>query len=188
MTKANIPDLYTRALASFGGVLSEVPLDAWDLPTPCTEWTVQTLVVHVVSGEVQLINLLEYKEFIDLDLSTNILGPDPMSTWRGTALKAIDFVQETPLDTPISHPTMNLTLERFLGARITDNVVHAWDLSQALSVPYEMEEEISEWLLDFWLSLFDFLSDSEHFSEPVEPIGDTSGARLLGLLGRTPKS
>ena len=51
MTNDGISDLYTRALASFGEVLSQVPLDAWDLPTPCTEWTAQTLVVHVVSGK-----------------------------------------------------------------------------------------------------------------------------------------
>ncbi len=188
MTNENIPDLYTRALASFGKALSEVSLDGWDLPTPCTEWTVQALVVHVVSGEVQLINLLEHQEFVDTDLSTNILGPDPMSSWRGTALKAIGMVQETPLDTPISHPTMALTLERLLGARITDNVVHGWDLSQALSVPYEIEEETAEWLLEFWLPLFDFLTDSEHFSSSVEPFDDSSSARLLALLGRTPKS
>ena len=188
MTNEDIPGLYTRALASFGKALSEVPLDAWDLPTPCTEWTVQSLVVHVVAGEVQLINLLEHQEFVDPDLSTNILGPDPMSTWRGTALKAIGVVQETPLDTPISQPTMTLTLERLLGARISDNVLHGWDLSQALSVPYEIEEEIAEWLLDFWLSLFDFLTDSEHFSAPVEPVDDSPSARLLALLGRNPKS
>ncbi len=188
MTSSNILDLYTRALALFGKALSEVPLDAWDLPTPCTEWTVQSLVVHVVSGEIQLINLLEHQEFADSELSTNILGPDPMSTWRGTALKAIGMVQETPLDTPISHPTMALTLERFLGARITDNVVHGWDLSQALSVPYDIEEETAEWLLDFWLPLFDFLTDSEHFSTPVEPFDDSASSRLLALLGRTRES
>ena len=184
MTNDGISDLYTRALASFGEVLSQVPLDAWDLPTPCTEWTAQTLVVHVVSGEVQLVNLLEHNEFVDPDLSANILGPDPMSTWRGTALKAIGLVQQTPLDTRVPHPTMDLTLERLLGARITDNVVHGWDLSQALSVPYETEEETAEWLLGFWLPLFDFLSDSEHFSAPVEPVDNSASARLFALLGR----
>lgn len=188
MTNDGISDLYTRALASFGEVLSQVPLDAWDLPTPCTEWTAQTLVVHVVSGEVQLVNLLEHNEFVDPDLSANILGPDPISAWRGTALKAIGLVQEMPLDTPISHPTMTLTLERLLGARITDNVVHGWDLSQALSISYDIEEETAEWLLDFWLPLFDFLTNSEHFSAPVEPIDDSASARLLALLGRTRES
>ena len=83
---------------------------------------------------------------------------------------------------------MALTLERLLGARISDNVVHGWDISQALSVPYEIEEETAAWLLDFWLPSFDFLADSEHFSTPVEPVDDSPSARLLALLGRTPKS
>tara|TARA_Y100001970_G_scaffold51298_2_gene64902 strand:+ start:4194 stop:4760 length:567 start_codon:yes stop_codon:yes gene_type:complete len=185
MKSENIFDLYTRSVAAFGEVLSNVPIDEWENPTPCTDWNIQMLVVHVVSGEVQVANLLESEIFVDPDLSANILGPDPMSTWRGTALKAIGLVQQTPLDTRVPHPTMDLTLERLLGARITDNVVHGWDLSQALSVPYETEEETSEWLLDFWLPLFDFLSDSDHFSAPVEPIDDSASARLLALLGRT---
>lgn len=187
MTSENIVDLYTRSAAAFGEVLSNVPIDAWENPTPCTDWNIQMLVVHVVSGEVQVANLLENEIFVDPDLSANILGPDPMSTWRGTAVKAIGLVQQTPLDTQVPHPTMDLTLERLLGARITDNVVHAWDLSQAMAIPYEVESDIGEWLLDFWLPLFDFLADSEHFSEPVEPVDNTAGARLLGLLGRNQK-
>ena len=83
---------------------------------------------------------------------------------------------------------MTLTLERLLGARITDNVVHGWDLSQALSISYDIEEETAEWLLDFWLPLFDFLTNSEHFCAPVEPIDDSASSRLLALLGRTRES
>ena len=82
---------------------------------------------------------------------------------------------------------MALTLERLLGARISDNVVHGWDLSQALSVPYEIEEETAEWLLDFWLSLFDFLTDSKHFSSPVEPV-DAPDYWLCLAVPRNPKN
>lgn len=188
MKPENIVDLYTRSVAAFGEVLSNVPIDAWETPTPCTDWNTQMLVVHVVSGEVQVANLLENEIFVDPDLSANILGPDPMSTWRGSALKAIGLVQQTPLDKELPHPTMELTLDRLLGARITDNAVHAWDLAQALSIPYVVEDHIAEWLLDYWLPLYDFLADSEHFSDAVEPADDTSGARLLGLLGRNCKT
>ena len=184
----DIVDLYTRSVASFGEVLSQVPIDCWDSPTNCPEWTIQALVVHVVSGEVQLVNLIENGTYASPELSPNVLGPDPMSTWRGSALKAIGLVQQTPLDKELPHPTMELTLDRLLGARITDNAVHAWDLAQALSIPYVVEDHIAVWLLDYWLPLFDFLADSEHFSEAVEPADETPGARLLGLLGRRHKS
>ena len=59
MKSENIVDLYTRSVAAFGEVLSNVPIDAWENPTPCTDWNIQMLVVHVVSGEVQVANLLE---------------------------------------------------------------------------------------------------------------------------------
>ena len=76
-----IVDLYIRSAAAFGEVLAQVPLESWDLPTPCSDWNTQTLVVHVVSGEIQVANMIENEAFLEPDLSTNILGPDPMSTW-----------------------------------------------------------------------------------------------------------
>ena len=80
-----IVDLYIRSVAAFGEVLAQVPAGSWDLPTPCRDWNTQTLVVHVVSGEIQVANMIENEAFLEPDLSANILGPDPMSTWRGTA-------------------------------------------------------------------------------------------------------
>lgn len=179
-----IVDLYTKSVASFGEVLSLVSLDSWDLPTPCSEWNTQTLVVHIVSGEVQLMDLIQNETYNSPELSSNILGPDPMSTWRGTAINAIDLVQKTPLEKELPHPTMELTLERLLGARITDNAVHAWDLSQALSREHVIDPEIAEWALNYWLDLYGFLTESEHFAAPLEPADQSPSTRLLSLLGR----
>lgn len=179
-----IVDIYTKSVASFGEVLSLVSLDSWDLPTPCSEWNTQTLVVHIVSGEVQLMDLIENETYNSPELSSNILGPDPMSTWRGTAINAIGLVQKTPLEKELPHPTMNLTLERLLGARITDNAVHAWDLSQALSREHVIDSEIAQWALDYWVEFYDFITESEHFGAPLEPTDQTPSTRLLALLGR----
>ena len=180
-----IVDLYIRSAAAFGEVLAQVPVGSWDLPTPCSDWNTQTLVVHVVSGEIQVANMIENEAFLEPDLSANILGPDPMSTWRGTALRAINFVQQTNINSQLPHPTMQLTLEELLGARITDNIVHAWDLSQAIATPYDIDGEIAEWALDYWLELYDFLENSDHYGPPQSPPDQTPGTRLLSLLGRT---
>ena len=181
----NIVDLYTRAVASFGETLQHVSLDSWEKRTPCDDWTIQTLVVHVLSGEVHLMNLVEDETYSSPELSPNILGPDPMSTWRGTAINAIRVAQDTPLGKELPHPTVTLTLERLLGARITDNAVHAWDLSQALSLNHVIDPEVAEWALDYWANMYDFLSQSEHFGPPQNPPDQTPSTRLLSLLGRT---
>ncbi len=185
MTSETIVDLYIRSAAAFGEVLSQVPVGSWDVPTPCSDWNTQTLVVHVVSGEIQVANMIENEAFLEPDLSTNILGPDPMSTWRGTALLAINLVQQTNMDLQLPHPTMQLTLHQLLGARITDNIVHAWDLSQAITSPYSIDNEIAEWALDYWLDLYDFLENSDHYGPPQSPPDQTPATRLLSLLGRT---
>ena len=185
MTSETIVDLYIRSAAAFGEVLSQVPVGSWDVPTPCSDWNTQTLVVHVVSGEIQVANMIENEAVLEPDLSANILGPDPMSTWRGTALRAINLVQQTNMDLQLPHPTMQLTLQQLLGARITDNIVHAWDLSQAITGPYSIDNEIAEWALDYWLDLYDFLEKSDHYGPPQSPPDQTPATRLLSLLGRT---
>ena len=129
--------------------------------------------------------MIENEAFLEPDLSANILGPDPMSTWRGTALRAINLVQQTDIDSQLPHPTMQLTLEELLGARITDNIVHAWDLSQAIATPYDIDSEIADWALDYWLELYDFLENSDQYGLPLRPPDQTPGTRLLSLLGRT---
>ena len=59
MTSETVIDLYIRAVAAFGEVLEQVPVGSWEIETPCTEWNLQTLVVHVVSGEIQVSDLIE---------------------------------------------------------------------------------------------------------------------------------
>ena len=184
MTSTDVVDLYVRSSALFGEALSVVTIDLWNEPTLCGDWDIQALAVHVVSGEAQLISLVEDGIFIDQEIASGALGPDPLAVWRGTALKAISLVKKTPLDQSLPHPTMDLTLERLLGARITDNAVHAWDLMKALGKDHVIEDDIAEWLLDYWLPLFDFLAESDHFDSPVTPANDSPSSRLLGLLGR----
>jgi len=184
----DVVDLYIRSVASFGEALTKVGLDEWQKPTPCPDWDMQSLSVHVVSGEVQLVELVESGIVMDQEMDSGVLGSDPVATWRGAAIRAITIARSTPLDTELPHPKADLTFESLLGARITENAVHAWDLSQALSLPCAVEDDIAGWLLDYWLPLFDFISDSEHFSSPVQPIDDTPSARLLGLLGRNQKN
>tara|TARA_B100000214_G_scaffold372325_1_gene350374 strand:- start:441 stop:1019 length:579 start_codon:yes stop_codon:yes gene_type:complete len=184
MTTETLIDLYIRSVAAFGEVLAKVPVGSWDLPTPCSDWNAQTLVVHVVSGEIQVANMIEKEAFLEPDLSANILGPDPMSTWRGTALRAINLVQQTNIDSQLPHPTMQLTLDQLLGARITDNIVHAWDLSQSIANRYDIDSEIAQWALDYWLELYDFLENSDHYAPPQNPTDQTPATRLLSLLGR----
>jgi len=84
------------AMAIFGNVLTQVDDEQLELSTPCSEWDVQSLISHVVLGDAAVPLLFARKplpEVVAVDIS--ILGPNPVATWRGTALAAIDALRAT---------------------------------------------------------------------------------------------
>ena len=84
-------DLYRRASDTFGAHVHRVRPDQWDLPTPCTEWDVRTLVNHVVGENRWAVPLFgggtiaEVGDRFDGDL----LGADPVAAWDESAAEAL---------------------------------------------------------------------------------------------------
>lgn len=181
----DVVGLYVRALAAFGEQLAKVGEIHWDLPTPCSDWDARALVAHVVIGEAAVPQLIRGESTDFADVNPSVLGPDAMATWRGTALAAIEIVRATPLDTLIDHPVSRRPLETVLGFRITDNLVHSWDLATAMAESLTLDPEIAQWALDFWLPLADKLTEGEFFAPMLAPSDDEPGTRLLALLGRS---
>jgi uncharacterized protein (TIGR03086 family) len=182
---ADVVDLYIRALAAFGNQVVALSDEQWLQTTPCPEWDALTLCAHVVLGEAQVVEMIDgHTSPADRAMEVGILGSDPVAAWRGTALRAIEEVRVADLDTVVKHPLGPQPLSRVLGFRITDNLVHAWDLSVVRDDPMELDSEIAQWCLDFWLPMADSLTASGYFGPMTEPADDTPGARLLALLGR----
>jgi len=182
----DLVDLYIRASAAFGGQVVDMGDEQWLEPTPCPEWNGLALVAHVVLGEAQVTEMINGHALpVERAMDVGILGSDPVSAWRGTALRAIEEVRVADLDAEVDHPPARQPLRRVLGFRITDNLIHAWDLSIVRGDPLALDPEIAQWCLDFWLPLADGLATSDYFGPMTEPADDTPGARLLALLGRT---
>ncbi|WP_211303329.1 maleylpyruvate isomerase N-terminal domain-containing protein, partial [Streptomyces milbemycinicus] len=48
--------------AQFAEILSKAKEEDWELPTPCTEWSIRDLVGHVIGGHVMATSLLTGEE------------------------------------------------------------------------------------------------------------------------------
>ena len=162
---------YRKAAAFFGEALTAVRDDDWANPTPCEGWDVRSLVAHLI-------------------VDTTVLGPSPMATWRGTALAALQAAgADGVLDNVYPHPVGELSGSVIVGFRVTENLVHGWDLARACGIDVEVPGDPAERCLDFWLPLVGSMDDSAvlrgSFGEPVLPPEDApAGVRLLALLGR----
>ena len=182
---------YRQAAALFGERLSLVGDDDWASPTPCDDWDVRSLVAHLIVGESLASAQFRGEGGAPVaEVDTSVLGPSPMATWRGTAIGALDAAAaDCVLDAVYAHPDGDLTGSVIVGFRITDNLVHAWDLARACGTDIELPEGLAVRCLDFWLPLAELLTGVDargrSFAEPVLPPDDSpAGVRLLALLGR----
>jgi uncharacterized protein (TIGR03086 family) len=180
-------DFFVRASAFFGEQIREVADGDWLLPTPCEGWDVQTVVAHVVVGDAQVSELLgggsveRVEEF-----SPTVLGSNPVAAWRGTALAAIRaFAAPGALERRYAHPVGNVRGRTIIGFRITDSLVHGWDVATALGEPVLLDPDLCEYCLDFWFPLAAGLPESGYYEPAIMPRDDADVAtRLLALLGR----
>lgn len=182
-TEPDLVDLYTRAAAFFGEQVIAVGDEEWDLPAT-DEWIVKAVVAHVVVSEAQMPDVAAGRPFEANDVDVSILGHDPVSVWRGTAVNALQSIAAADMDMLVDHPVGRIPLRSLVGFRITDNLLHGWDIGAARGLDLDLDPEIAGWALDFWLPLVDALEESEAFGPMVEPIDDEPGSRLLALLGR----
>ena len=184
-------DDYRQAAALFGERLSLVGDDDWANSTPCDDWDVRSLVAHLIVGEFLVAALFRGEGGVPIaEVDTSVLGPSPMATWRGTAGGALDAAAaDGVLDAVHAHHAGDLTGSMIVGFRITDNLVHAWDLARACGTDIELPEGLAVRCLDFWLPLAELLTGADargrSFAEPVlPPDASPAGVRLLALLGR----
>ena len=191
---ADLPELGTdpaedavASMAIFGRVLMQVDDEHLELETPCEGWDVQALISHVVLGDAAVPLLFNGDPLPGtMTIDTSILGPNPVATWRGTALAAIESLR-TPgaMEKTVQHPIGERPGAVVARFRMVDQLGHAWDLATAIGVEAEIPEALAEAALDFLYPMMDQLRESQVFAAPIAPPEDsTAVVRLMGLLGR----
>lgn len=180
-------DYFVRASAFFGEMVRAIGDEEWELATPCAEWDVRTLVAHVVVGDAQVPVLFAGEPVEQVaEYNPTVLGPNPLATWRGTALAAIRaFAAPDVLQQRYAHPVGNVRGRTVIGFRISDSLVHGWDLAVALGEDVMLDPELCEYCLDFWFPMAKTLPSSGFYAPALLPAdGANVSARLLALLGR----
>ncbi len=176
------------AMADFGRVLLQVDDEHLELETPCEGWNVEALISHVVLGDVSVPLLFTGNPLPStIAVDTSILGPNPVATWRGTALAAIEsWRADGAMDQIVQHPVGDHPGRVFARFRLVDVLGHTWDLAQAIGVDANLQEPLAEAALDFLFPLVNELRESMVFGPPVTPPVDSSASvRFLALIGRS---
>lgn len=193
--------LIERFLLSSSGFarrLRSVRAEQWTWPTPCTEWNVQQLVNHMTRGNLSYVRLLDGGDAAEFLLlrEADALGTDPVRAYEDSvsALSAA-FDRAGALRRVLDYPLGPVTGRQALAVRITDSVIHTWDLAQAVGVDDTLDRGLVAWidahLDDIYAGLPEtpVAAETTHrfFGRPVEAAPHASPqARLLHRMGRRP--
>lgn len=189
-----IVELYEHTSRQFGLRVAAVPVDGWDRPSTCSEWTVRALVNHVTRGNLNYIGLTEgatAAEFLRLR-DADALGADPQlayrEAWQGCAAA---FARPGVLDRIVDYPLGRIPARQALAVRTADTVVHTWDLAHSVGADETLDPKLVDWVLDGLGDIYAGLAEgpadpaSRFFGRPLAvPPAASRQDRLLRLMGR----
>ncbi len=169
-----------EVLDATGQLIATVPAARWADPTPCPGWTVSDLVGHLVTG-----NTLFSGAFGGADPGP--AGTDLLAAYRSSAAALLEAVaQPGALDKIVTVPFGTVPGIVALHLRITEVLVHGWDLARATGQLVAFSEDVAEQELAFSQAKLSDIPPGRSPFAPPQPVADDAPAidRLAACLGR----
>ncbi|HEY7013257.1 MAG TPA: TIGR03086 family metal-binding protein [Streptosporangiaceae bacterium] len=186
-------DQLGTAFDATGQILTAVRDEQWSAPTPCSEWTVRDLVGHMVTSNhafVRILNGAPPQAAAGTPPEAAVgSGADGglVEAYRDSAAALLRaFRQPGVLDRVHTVPIGPVPGIAALHLRITEVLVHGWDLARATGQHADFPEDLAEQELAFSRSkLADIPAGRTPFAPP-QPVPEDAPAidRLVALLGR----
>ena len=185
-----VPELLERALNQGAAVIAEIRPGQAGLPTPCTDWTVEDLVRHLIAQDLPHFTVAARGEAPDWTSPPGGLGAD----WPQQFLLGARLLLETwaaaDLDRPVALPAGGQAPLRLRAdQQIAELAVHSWDLARATSAEVDLDPALAEHALAWSRRMLrpEFRGSGKAFGVEVPvPEGASAYDRLAGWFGRDP--
>jgi uncharacterized protein (TIGR03086 family) len=184
--------LLERAMGYTLGGLVLVGPDDMAARTPCADWDLRTLLLHMNHSLLTLHQAVAAGH-LDLDAAADPDGDygdpavDPVASLRNRACRMIGAWAGPggPAEITVADRRLAAGLVAATGA--VEVAVHGWDVARACGQDRSIPPALAEELHDLCLLLVDDDDRPQRFGARVEvPATAVAGDRLLALLGRTP--
>jgi uncharacterized protein (TIGR03086 family) len=184
------PSQLAAGLSVAQDLVAAVGPDRWTAPTPCTDWDVRALVSHVVAGNIMFAGILSGRTTLEDFRRTppgDVLGDRPVDAF-GEAGRAVVSAFELPgvLERPVTVPFGTVPGAVALHLRITEILVHGWDLARAIGRPPGFDDAVVEQELGFSREALTRIPPDRSPFAASTPAPEAALAidRLAALLGR----
>jgi uncharacterized protein (TIGR03086 family) len=188
MTDAGLGDLHDAG-AALAQLVAGVGEDQWTAPTPCTEWTVAELVVHVTMGNRISTALLRGQE------RPGPAEQAPVDQLRPAFERSMAELQQAfgapgALEQTVTLPIGDIPGTAALDLRVTELLVHGWDLGQATGQDLAAPERAVQRALAFSREFVHRIPPGRQPFAASQAVPEDAPAldRLVALLGREASS
>lgn len=183
-------DLFRRSIDRCTALVEAIRPAQWTLPTPCADWDVRRLVNHLTGEQLWAPHLVagETIEQVGDRYDGDVLGDDPVATWRRAAPASVAaFAEPGALERTVHLSYGDESCREYLTQMLTDAAVHGWDIARATGGDERMEPDAASLLLAHWRAREAMVRGSGIFGDAV-PVADDADdqAKLLAFLGRHP--
>jgi uncharacterized protein (TIGR03086 family) len=185
--------LLERAMGYTLGSLQLVTPQSLDNPTPCREWDLRALLLHMNESlqalhEAIAVGHLELDRSLDVsDVYADYGDPlrDPVASLRNRACHMVGAWMSPSAPAVVSIADRCVTADVVAAAGAIEVTVHGWDVAAARGVDRPIPEPLARHLLDL-CDVFVDGTDRPHRFGPEQPAppGASAAHRLLALLGR----
>jgi uncharacterized protein (TIGR03086 family) len=179
-------DQLAQVLDDAAVLVAAVAGEQWDGPTPCTDWTVRELVNHLVGGNLLFAAIVDG---LPVDRTpADHLGDDPVAAYRAAAGAVVAaFGRPGALDQVVTVPFGTVPGVVALHLRITEVLVHGWDLARAIGGQTAFPEDLVAQELAFTRGALDGVPPERSPFAAPQPVGDDASLidQLAACLGRS---
>ncbi|MCW2643576.1 MAG: hypothetical protein JWP76_5882 [Dactylosporangium sp.] len=181
-------DGLAQALDATDRLIAGIGDGQWQYPTPCTQWNVHDLVDHLVSVNRRFSAMLRGEQPPGGGAQDASRGDgDLVAAYRDSGDRMLTaFRRPGVFEQTFTLPIGAAPAIAALHLRITDLLVHGWDIAQATGQPAHLPERLAALELEFTRAkLADVPADRRPFAPP-QPVADDAPAidRLAAYLGR----
>lgn len=182
-----------RAVRFAERMVAQVTDDQLSAPTPCTEWTLRELLVHMTGSNNGFADTAEGRETNPEVWQGNTIGNDVVaeyakSSQRVQAAFAAPDVLSRTFDV---HGFGTYPAATAIGMHFIDYLAHGWDVAKAIGEEPELDEDLCEAVLAMGRR---WPQGAPTIWGPGAPFGHQVAIppeaspqnRMLGFLGRTP--
>lgn len=170
------------ALVHAGELVAGITPGQWGSRTPCEEWDLHALVSHLVSGNHLFAAALRGDEPAQVDAKGDLV----VALEDSGAELVTAFARPGVLQRIVHVPFGAVPGEVALHLRLTEVLVHGWDIARSTGQPAEFDESVAEHELLFTRGALNAIPpDRQPFGQPQPPPADASPLdQLAALLGR----